>query len=232
MTLSSFRSALAALPALLGVLGCSSPPSQVYLLSSSVPAPAVAGAVPISSGSSQPRRSGQRQGPLVDVVVTVPEYLDRLDIMQRSGANELKPDYNAQWGEPLAVTATRALTENLAAAVPADDIVMLPTRSSRRFDYQVNLDLTRFECDAAANCVLAGRWGIIDRDGNERANGRVQRSQKAEGEGYTGMAAAMSRNLAGVSADIAAALQRLPAESVAAAAPPPRSGSSTRKTRP
>jgi len=211
----------ALLPVLLATLGtgCSSQPSQLYLLNSLSPSPqgpmaAQAGVTPMGYGSSRPAgvsKSANRPLVVVAVAVSVPEYLDRLDIVERTSANELKPIHSAQWGESLAVAATRAVAENLVALLPSDDVIMLPSRSRESFEYQVNLDLTRFESDSEGRSTVAGRWSISDREGRKRASGRVLRSERAEREGYDAMAAAMSRNLAAVSGDIADALQRLSA---------------------
>jgi uncharacterized lipoprotein YmbA len=227
---SSRRAALVALPPLLALLsaGCQSPPSQLYLLSSIPPAPQTQAAA--ASGSSRPSAAGAHaNGPVVGVSVTIPEYLDRTDIIERTSANELKPNYDAQWGENLAVTASRVVSDNLTTLLPSDDIMMLPSRSRRRFDYQVNLDLTRFESDPQGISTLAGRWSISDAEGVEKASGHVLRTEPANGAGYDAMAAAMSRNLAAVSSDIANALQRLPAQSVSSEAPPPSSTERARR---
>ncbi|HWI27592.1 MAG TPA: PqiC family protein [Stellaceae bacterium] len=213
---------IAAFP-VLGVLvlstACSSPPSRLYLLSAQPPGGQEEAAMPpglaaAGAGSSTPPVSARAHAsPVVAVSVSVPEYLDRLDILKRTSANEVKPDYSAQWGENLSVTAARALAENLERMTPSDDILMLPSRSRRNFDYIVNLDLSRFESDAQGRSVLEGRWSISEHDGTELASGRARRADQAAGPGYDAMAAAMSRNLAAVSADIAQALRRLPAAS-------------------
>jgi uncharacterized protein len=218
------RTILAALPVFTALLGCSSQPSRLYLLSSTESPTAAKPAVAVAvSGSSQPAAARRPSGPVVGVAVTVPEYLDRLDVMERTSANELKPIYTAQWGESLATTATRAVAENLSARLPSDDIIILPSRSQRQLDYQVNLDLTKFESDSEGTSTLAGRWSVADSDSAERMSGRVQRTEKADGPGYDAMAAAMSRNLAAASTEIATALQQVAATAPAPTPPPPRS---------
>lgn len=151
--------------------------------------------------------------PRVGVNVSVPDYADHTHMVERTSANELKPLYDAQWAENPAVTATRTMTEDLAALLPSDDVLMLPSRSGRGPDYEVRLDLTTFESDAQGTSILRGRWSILDSERKERASGRVARSELVGKGGYEAMAAAMSRNLYAASADIAAALQRLSAES-------------------
>lgn len=198
------------------LMACSSRPSRLYLLNSTVaPAQTVASARSRNNdagyGSSQPpgaARAGDAR--LLGVAVTVPEYLDRLDIMVRTSANEIKPNYDEQWGEGLAVTATQTLAEDLSKLLPSDDTVILPSRSRRTIDYQVNLDLTRFETAADGESVIAGRWSITDGTGNERASGRVLRSEPAAPGDFEGMAEAMSKNLAAVGAEIAQAVRQLP----------------------
>ncbi len=214
------RSGATLLP-LLFLAACSSPPAQLYLLSSTVaPSPHQTAAQPDLAGHGSSRPVGgamPADAPRVGVNVSVPDYADHTHMVERTSANELKPLYDAQWAENPAVTATRTLTEDLTALLPSDDVLMLPSRSGRGLEYEVRLDLTRFESDARGASVLRGRWSILDSEGKERARGRVARSEQVGEGGYEEMAAAMSRNLAAVSADIAAALERLSAQS------PPRS---------
>ena len=164
---------------------CSSPPSELYLLNATAAARQSPAAPPLGGTEARygstlpPDAGGPTAGPLVAVAVTVPEYLDRLDLVERTSPNELRPVYSAQWGENLAVTATRVVAENLTALAPADDIIALPSRSAQNFDYRVDLNLTRFESDTQGTSTLAGRWSISDRDGRERARGRVQRTEQA-----------------------------------------------------
>ncbi len=217
MSCVHFRSSAALMPLLL-LAACSSPPAKVYVLSSTIAPPHQTAA---QSDLTSPSYGSSRvvggampaDAPRVGVNVSVPDYVDRTHMVERTSANELKPLYDAQWAENLAVTATRSLTEDLAALLPTDDVLMLPSRSGRGPDYEIRLDLTRFESDAQGTSILRGRWSILDSEGKEQARGRVARSELVGKGGYEAMAAAMSRNLYAASADIAAALQRLSAES-------------------
>ena len=190
--------------------GCSSSPSQLYVLNSAVSAPQnlarAETVVPASIPSTQARSR------LIGVVVTVPDYLDRLDIVERIGSNELKPTYSAQWGEHLATTATRAVAEDLIALLPSDEVVMSPSSGHRTADYQVSVDFIQFESDVGGQAIATGRWSIADRDGTERMSGRIKRSEPASDKGYAAMAAAMSRNLAAISVDIAARFENMAAD--------------------
>jgi uncharacterized lipoprotein YmbA len=214
-SVSTARCGGALLLALL-VPACSSQPSRLYVLNATLPAEqaraaAQSGASGLASAAAVPIGRA-RPGPaaVLGVGVTVPEYLDRLDIIERTGSNELKPNYKAQWGESLSVTATRSVAENLLSLLPEDDVLVLPARNAGEVDYQVTVELSRFESGADGESVLAGRWSVADRAGKERASGRVRHAEQAPSGDYAGMAAAMSRNLAAASAEIAAAVRRLP----------------------
>lgn len=190
------------------LIACQSTPSRLYVLNSAAtPSPdATAG---LGSSGVPGRGQGRPPGsvPLLGVAVTLPQYLDSTNIVQRVGANELKPNYDAQWGESLSVDATRVVAEDLGARLTSFDVVMLPSRSHRTLDYEVAVDLSRFESDLAGNAAARGRWTITDAAGHEVASARVWREERASGTGYDATAAAMSRNLMALSADIAGALE-------------------------
>jgi uncharacterized lipoprotein YmbA len=191
---------------------CQSSPSQLYILSSQTAARQNAGSAQLAdaAGGDLPRpAASSKLASTLGVTVTVPEYLDRLDIVERVGANELKPSNTAQWGESLSIDATRVVVEDLEALLPPASVVMLPSRSRRSLDYQVDITLVRFEGDARGNSVMAGEWSISASDGHELASGRFARSEPIGQTGFSETAAAMSRNLAAVSADLAAAFKQL-----------------------
>jgi len=190
--------------------GCSSSPSQLYVLNSAIDA-----RQNLASAEKAARPAGMAthaESPLISVAVTVPDYLDRLEIVQRTGNNELKPVYSAQWGERLATMATRALAEDLMALLPNDEVVVLPSSGDRSADYKISVDFIRFESDAGGQAVAVGRWSITDRDGNERMSGPIRSSEQAKDKSYAAMAAAMSDNLATISVDIAARLKDMRAD--------------------
>lgn len=216
MHASSRRSALTLpLPFFLALLlmACQSGPSQLYVLSALATPGHTAASPPLlvdaaAHGHSGPVAAGKRIG-TVGVAATVPEYLDRLAIVERTGANELKPNDQAQWGEDLATDATRVVAEDLAILLPTADVVMLPSRVHRPVDYEINLNFVRFEGDAAGNSVAAGEWTISASNGQAVANCRFQRKEPLAETGFDALAAAMSWNLAAVSADLAGALNQL-----------------------
>jgi uncharacterized lipoprotein YmbA len=200
------RLTLSVLFALL-VAACQSSPSHLYVLSSQAgPSP---GATVALASTGSPGAVATRSPRVLGVNVTVPEYLDRTEIVQRVGANELKSDDGAQWGEDLSVDATRVIAENLESKLSSFDVVMLPSRARRMMVYEVDVGLTRFDSDVAGKVIARGWWTITDADGQEVASGRVWQQDQANGTDYEAFAASMSRILAGLSEEIANAVEGL-----------------------
>ena len=194
------------------LLGCgSSVPPRLYLLSGGSGAAAIA---------SQERGGGRAQqgeialvsatpGVRLGVAVTIPQYLDRPEIMVRTNEYELEPMENARWAEGLTITASRAIADDLSMLLPRDDVVSLPTRTERAFDYRINVEFTKFDIGTDGRAEVAGRWVIVEVSADkERASARFRYAGDAGALDGKLAAAAMSDMLSKVSLEIQAALQQ------------------------
>lgn len=186
---------------------CQSSPSRLYVLSSQARSSLDATVALASTGSSGTVTT--RSTRVLGVTVTLPEYVDRTEIVRRVSANELTSDHDAQWAEDLSVDATRVIVEDLEAKLPSFDVVMLPSRSRRMMEYEVNVDLTRFDSGTGGKVIARGWWTIADADGREVASGRVSQEDQASRADYDAAAASMSRILVRLSAEIATAVDGL-----------------------
>jgi uncharacterized protein len=176
--------------------GCAeSQPTRFYTLSSLTAAP----------GETPPQA-------LPDLAVGVepvilPPYLDRTQLVTRAGSNRVVLADLDSWAEPLDGLFTRVLAENLANVLGTDDVLLLPQRRLMPLDYQVEVDVTRFDIDTNGNAVLDARWWVLDREG-ERVlrNGRSTIAEPTQAGDHTASAAALSRALGGLSVEIAEAI--------------------------
>lgn len=136
--------------------------------------------------------------------VTMPDYVDRPEIVMRNTNNEVTATAGSRWAESLSTNATSVMVENLGTLLGSDRVVPLPARSA--VDYEVALDLRRFELDSDWNAVMVGRWAVIDmKTSKEIASGTLRQSEPVgQHDDYNELAAAMSRNLARASSAIAA----------------------------
>jgi len=145
--------------------------------------------------------------------VVFPGYLDRPEIAHRSGANQLQFADSDRWAEPLKTTFSRTLAENLSVMLPTDRINIYPWARTTRIDYQVSVDVVRFDADASGNVILAAGWEISrPDDGTVITRHRQTYSEAAGGMIYPAIVAAQSRAVERLARDIAMAISTLTAD--------------------
>jgi uncharacterized lipoprotein YmbA len=148
--------------------------------------------------------------------ITLPKYIDRPQVVSRIAANSLDQSEFEQWGGDLNDNITRVLASNLGNLLATDRVSLYPWKGAAPIDFQVSMDVTRFEQDPDGNVVLDAFWSIST-PGKEKVL-TMQRSSYRESapaaagqgrEAYDAMVAAMNADLLALSRDIAAAISRL-----------------------
>jgi len=173
--------------------GCaSSPPSQFYTLSATA-APELAPAA----------RTEYR---IVVGPATVPDAVDRPQLVVRMSENRVTLVEQARWAEPLSSAIPAVIAEDLGRLLSSSGVVAYP-QGSADFDYQVLIEVLRFDSvpDDAATVEIA--WTLRAPDGARR-HGRTLVRERVDGAGYEALAAAHSRALRAVSAEIADAIRQ------------------------
>lgn len=178
----------------LSLAGCStSRPTQFYVLT------------PLSDVSDDAGElaSGEH-GPVVGVNrVKLPEYLNRPQIMTRTSHNALALAEFHQWGGSLQENFSSVLAANLSMLIPTDHIAVLPAKMTTRRDFEVRVDVIRFDRDSVGQVILNVRWHLVAGDANTTLAARTSRyRESAEGEGFEATVAAMNRALNKLSQEI------------------------------
>jgi len=207
---------LVALAASISVPACAvTDPTQYYALGqvgtgktdavTSPPSPANPATAQASQGGTSAVAIGV--GP-----VFLPGYLDRLQIVTRTGTDQVDLSQFYRWAEPLDEGIARVLVEEIGARVPTDRIVTYPWRGAigRAIQYQVPVGILRFDGHQGGEIVLDARWRILARDGTELAFRRSTLTETVAGQGYEPMVAAMTRALLNLGQEIAAEMRTLP----------------------
>ncbi len=180
------------MPVILGAcLGPRADPSAYFLLAP-VPPPAAEPPLDVSIGL----------GP-----ITIPGYLDRLQIVTRLSENEVAVSEVDRWGEPLAGNVARTLESNLATLLPGSSYVTYPWYPSEAPGWAVALDIRRFEADASGAVLLEASWRLA-RGGTVVDGGAARIEEQAGGAVQADAVAAQSRALAGLAAEIARVVRR------------------------
>jgi uncharacterized protein len=162
--------------------------------------------------------------------VTLPQYLNRPQIVTRVGSNRLDFAEFDQWGGDLNDNVTRVLAANLSSLLKTDRVSLYPWKEEAPIDEQVTIDVVSFERDVDGSSVLTAYWSIIDprkgevklmrrstyRDSGAAAEA-VATAQGGARQGdqarpYDAVVAAMSRNLEALSRDIASAVTSVKAK--------------------
>lgn len=177
---------------LLLAAGCSSPPTRFFVLA---PSP---GAQPLGVGQDVAVGVGP---------VEFPEYLDRPQIVTRTGEHELNLADFDRWAEPLKDNATQVLAENLAVLLPSHKIATYPWKRSTPIDYQLAAKVTRFDQTEGGEAVLNVRWRLLNSDGGTELFARESLyAERPSGTTVDATVAAMNRCLARFSREIAGAI--------------------------
>lgn len=139
--------------------------------------------------------------------VTLPEIVDRPQLVVRIGVNQVEFVEQHRWAGPLRTEIPRVVAENLAQLLGARQVVTYPQSTSRDPDYRVLLDIQRFDSALGQEVTINALWAVRSGSGGEPRTGRSVVREPAGGEGYDALVAAHGRALASVSRDIAESIR-------------------------
>ena len=175
-------------------------PSRFFTLSS---LPQMAQASP--KDSTGPEKMFLGIGP-----IKFPGYLDRQEIVVRSGQNRLEVSETDLWGEPLQDNFSQVLSENLALLLNTDLIIVYPWSPANRPRYHVEIEVLRFEANSEHNGQLFARWSVLD--GADKKVAVVKESRvirNAQEKSTAGSVAALSEAVGDLSREIANAVSAI-----------------------
>ena len=193
-----------------GLASCAvSDPTQYYTLAQA-PAPTAARSATASTAESSVGRATNVSigvGPII-----IPAYLDRRQIVIRTGTDQVELSAFHRWAEPLEDGMARILAEEIAADVPTERVVTFPWRgvAARAIQYQVVVTVVRFDGHQGGDVTLDTRWRILDQHGEEQVFRRSTVIEAAKGPGHEPIVAAMTRAVASLGREIALEIRALP----------------------
>ncbi|CAG4895114.1 PqiC family protein [Paraburkholderia saeva] len=172
--------------------GCASPSATFYTLS---PDPSLT-------------RAGTT--PHVSVVigpVTVPDMVDRPQIVTRIGDNEVALNEFARWAQPLKGDIARVIAADLATLLNSQQVSVYDTAYDPLTAWHVRLDVVGFESVPGRDVTVDVLWAVRAPGKARPVTGRSVVREAVSGQGFNPIVAAHDRALASVSRDIAAAVQ-------------------------
>ena len=177
MNISS-KAAYLILVAALFLAACgSSPPVNYYALTPSV----------VQSGGDPDGSAVLGLGPL-----SMPDYLNRSQIVTRGPGAAISVDEFNRWAEPLGPAMHRALAAEVDEMLDGVVVVSFPYDSAIReqVDYRVLGVVSRFDADTGGTVVLEVQWSISEVDADQPS--QPQRSRYETRAASTGSPAAVA----------------------------------------
>ena len=85
--------------------------------------------------------------------IKLPDYLDRDEVVTRVGPNRLELSDQDRWAEPLDNNFKQVIAQDLTQSLGTHSITFFPWPGTTRVDYQVRIDVYRFETDPATRPI-------------------------------------------------------------------------------
>ncbi len=138
--------------------------------------------------------------------VTVPDLVDRPQLVTRISANKVNILESHRWAEPLKSEIPRLLAENLTRLMRPVRVSTYDQSASRTADYRVVVDIQRFESVPGEGVTIEALWSVRRGAKGVVEKGHSLAREPADGTGYETLVAAHGRALATISKDMARAL--------------------------
>lgn len=204
--LSSFRLLFALSVVLAGCAGGGTPESFFALNDGGI----------VQSTTAAGRTTDAASGALPGIVisaVTVPELVDRPQIVTRDSANRVIVSEQNLWAEPVRSGVARTLATRLARAMEAAgkavQVAAYPQSSIASPALRITVDVVRFDAVPNGEAVVEALWSVRRPADNVVRTGRTAASAPIAGTGYDAIVQGWSDALAIVDRDIAAMVEQV-----------------------
>ena len=172
----------------------------------------------LSPVGSDPGSIASRQALVGLGPIKMPAYLDRQEVVTRVAPNRLELSGEDRWAEPLDSNFTRVLAQDLASDLGTQRITFYPWYNTTLVDYQVKVNVYRFESDKDGRVELTAHWQVLSGTGKLLVVRDSSYTETAKPGDASDSAAAMSRALGRLSREIASAIEATPTNTAAGSA--------------
>ena len=129
--------------------GCATQKTRFYVLS------------PLDSGAGLVNETHEKGSLSVEIAsLRLPRYLERSQIVTRTGQNRLERAKFHQWGESLQKNMIRVLARNLSRLLATPEIAVSPHRPPAPPDFRIELEVMQFERGSDGQVRLSAQWRL------------------------------------------------------------------------
>lgn len=157
--------------------------------------------------------SDNRSVSIVLASVTLPEAVDRSELVVHSGANSVQVMETQRWAESLKSAIPRAVAEDLSRLLGGPMVSVRADSASRDAKYLVYIDVTRFDSVLNEAALVDAFWSVRLATGEQLKAGRSRLRVPTQRAGFDGLVAAHAQALNELSSEIATQIKAIEATS-------------------
>ena len=143
--------------------------------------------------------------------VRIPEYLREPALLTRSSPTEITRSSSERWSEPLETMLPRVLADDLTQIFESRRVRRYPWYSAERPDWQIEVDIVRFEPDREGEIVLIASWRVRELGGTRTSADEIRIARRAESNDAAQRAQALSSALGELASELGRATCKLAA---------------------
>lgn len=126
--------------------------------------------------------------------IELPDLLNRPEIVSREGQNQVLLAGFDHWAGSLKQSMERQMSEQLMQQLKTTRVARHPWPRYRALDYQIKVDILRFDGTLDHKAILSGVWSILDGEGREELRtGVFNLDEPVKGDGHQPLVAALSQ---------------------------------------
>ncbi len=137
--------------------------------------------------------------------ISIPASVDRPQFVVQNGPNSVDVEDFNRWSSPLNDSIARVVAGDLSVLLGTPDVATAPLANFKA-SYRVTIDVQKFDSVRGQGTMLDAVW-VVRKANGETRSGRTIARETVQGDGFDALAAAHSRALAKMSADIAGAIR-------------------------
>jgi uncharacterized lipoprotein YmbA len=142
--------------------------------------------------------------------IDVPDYLDRTNVVSRTGPNQLEISDLEAWAEPLTAGTARVLTQNINSHANGSAWVASSEATSNA-EVRVPIAIQQFECINRSRCAVRLEWRVLDDSSNTLVRRSASETEELPPSSTTAEeASALSHLLAKVAREMWQSISGLP----------------------
>jgi uncharacterized protein len=140
--------------------------------------------------------------------VSMPDYLDRPQVVTRVSENEIKLDEFSRWAEPLKENFYTVLVDNLSTLLSNEKIIKTSHNLGTPLTLHVGVEVLQFDGTLGGDVVLSVKWGLFGEGGKSLLIAKRSSFKEPTGAAtYEALVAAQSRAVAAFSREVAEAIR-------------------------